>query len=91
MRNAQVLLPQEDDDLVGVLSLKLVDVVDEVAVTVFAKVLGAQVQQPMFGLDEVDAGIAHFQQLLHEKHHSAMFLRKDCRCGCRRHSTPICY
>ena len=47
MRNTQILLPQEEDDLpleddelVGVLSLKLVDGLEEVAVVVLAKVLG---------------------------------------------------
>ena len=36
-------LPLEDDDRVGVLSLNLVDHLDEVAVTVLAKMFGAQV------------------------------------------------
>ena len=50
MSNTQVFLVQEYyglplvvDETVGVLSLKLVDELDEVAVTVFAQMLGAQV------------------------------------------------
>ena len=75
MRNTQqALLPQgegdlpsEDYELVGVLSLQLVDELDEVAVIVPAKVLGAQVHQLNLGLDVVDANLALLHQLLHEK------------------------
>ena len=75
MRNTQqVFLPQEeygllqdDGEIVGVLSLKLVDKLDEVAVTVLGKVLGAQVHQLILGLDLVDANLAPLYQFLHEK------------------------
>ena len=50
MSDTQVFLAQKDDGIslvvderVGILSLKLVDELDEVAGTVLAKVLGAQV------------------------------------------------
>ena len=59
-------IPLEDDELVGVLSLKFVDELDEVALTVLAKVLGTQVCQLVLTLDVVDADLALFQ-LLHEK------------------------
>ena len=48
-------LPRENNKLVGVLSLKLVDKLDEVTVTVLAKVFGAQVRQLVLGLDVVGA------------------------------------
>ena len=74
MGNTQVFLPQEhdglppeDDKLVGVLSLKLVDELDEVAVTVLAKVLGAKIRQLILGLDTVDDNLALLRQLLNEK------------------------
>ena len=74
MSNTQVFLAQKGDDLppvvdelVGVLSLKLVDELDEVAVTVLAEVLGAQVRQLILALDDlVDADLA-LNQFLHEK------------------------
>ena len=63
--NTQVLLPQEDygllledRDLDVVLNLKLVDDIDELAMTVPAKVLDAPVRQLILGLDVVDAGLA---------------------------------
>ena len=60
--NTQVFLTHKDDGLplvvdkfVGVLSLKVVDKLDEVAVTVLAMVLGAQeVRQLTLALDVVD-------------------------------------
>ena len=74
MTNTQALLTHKDyglplvvDELVGVSSLKVVDELDEVAVTVFAVVLGAQeVRQLTLALDVVDAGLV-LHQLLHEK------------------------
>ena len=63
--NTQVLLPEEDDglsleddELVIVLLLELVDKFDEIAVTVLAKIFGAQVCQLIFGLDVVDTDLA---------------------------------
>ena len=71
--NAQVLLTHKDDglplvvdELVGVSGLKVVDELDEVAVTVLAMVLGAQVRQLTLALDVVDADLA-LDQFLHEK------------------------
>ena len=71
--NTQVFLAQEDDglplvvdELVGVLSLKVVDELDEVAVTVLAMVLGAQVRQMTLTLDVVDDDLA-VHQFLHKK------------------------
>ena len=73
MTNAQVLLTHKDDglplvvdELVGVSSLKIVDELDEVAVTMLAMVLGAQVRQLILALDVVDADLA-LHQFLHEK------------------------
>ena len=63
-----------DDELVGVLSLKLVDGLDEVAVTVLAKVLGTQVRQLIFGLDVMGAGLALLHRFLHEKIHQCHVL-----------------
>ena len=57
MRNTQVLFPQGDDELVVVLRFKLVDELDEVALTVIVKVNGVQVLQLILGLDVVDADI----------------------------------
>ena len=57
----------EDDELVGILSLNLVDELDDVAVTVLAKVLGAQVRQLILGLNKVDADLALLHQLLPEE------------------------
>ena len=62
----------EDDELDGVLSLKLVNDLDDVAVAVLAKVLGARVCQGILVLDAVDADIALLHQFLHEKTLSAM-------------------
>ena len=74
MSNTQVFLAQEDDglppedgELDDVLSLKLVDELDQVALMVLAKVLGAQVCQLILGLDVEDADLALLHQLLHEK------------------------
>ena len=74
MRNTQVLLPQKDDglpldndELSGVLSLKLFDELHEIAMTVLAKVLGAKARQLILGLDVVGANLALLYQLLHEK------------------------
>ena len=79
MSNTQVFLTQKYyglplvfDELVGILSLKLVDEFDEVAVTVLAKVLGAQVCQLILNLYVVEAELALFHQFLHEKKLSAM-------------------
>ena len=66
MSNTQVFLAQRDD-LVGALSLKLVDELDDVAVEVLAKVFGAQVCQLILALDVVDADFALLHQFLHEK------------------------
>ena len=60
-------LPLEDDELVGVLSLKLVDEFDEVAVTMLAKVLGYNVRQLILRLDIVDANLVILHQLLHKE------------------------
>ena len=60
-------LPLVVDELIGVLSLKVVDELDEVAVAVFAMVLGAQVCQLTLTLDVVDADLALLHQFLHEK------------------------
>ena len=74
MSNTQVFLSQKDydlplvvDELVGVLSLKLVDELDEVAVTVPVTVLGAQVCQLILALDVLDADLALLHRFLHEK------------------------
>ena len=74
MRNTQKFLtqedeglPPEDDELVGVSSLKLVDELDDVTATVLAKVLGAQIRQLILGLDVVDADLALLHHFLHEK------------------------
>ena len=74
MRNTQVFFPQkddslplDDDELSGVLSLKLVVELDEIAMTVLAKVFGAQVRQLILGLDVVGANLALLYQLLHGK------------------------
>ena len=71
--NTQVFLAQEDDglplvgdELVGVSSLKAVDGLDEVVVTVLAMVIVAQVRQLTLALDVVDADLA-LHQFLHEK------------------------
>ena len=61
-------LPLEDDGLVGVLSLKLVDERDEVAVTVLAKMLGTQVCQLNLGLGVVDADLALLYQFCTKKY-----------------------
>ena len=53
-------------------SLKLVDRLDEVAVTVLAKVLGAQVRQLILVLDVMEANLALIHQNLDEKYLSAM-------------------
>ena len=73
MSNTQVLLTHKDDglplvvdELADVSSVKLVDALDEVAVTVLAMVLGAQVCQLTLALDVVDADLA-LHQLLYEK------------------------
>ena len=73
MTSKQVLLTHKDDglplvvnELVGVSSLKVVDELDEVAVTVLAMVLGAQVRQLTLILDVVDADLS-LHQFLHEK------------------------
>ena len=74
MTNTQVFLTHKGDDLplvvdelAGVLSLKVVAALDEVALTVLAMVLGAQVCQLILALDVVDADLALLYQLLHEK------------------------
>ena len=59
-------LPSVVDELVGVLSLKVIDELDEVAVMMLAMVLGAQVRQLTLALDVVDADLALYQ-FLHEK------------------------
>ena len=60
-------LPFVVNELVGVSSLKLVDELDEVVVTVLAMVLGAQVCQMILALDVVDADFAPLHQFLYEK------------------------
>ena len=77
-------LSLEDYELVGVLSLKLADEFNEVAVTVLAKVLGAQIHQLILGLDVVDADLALLHQLLRESTPAQCALREDCRYGCQR-------
>ena len=54
------------DELASVSSLKLVDALNKVAVTVLAMVLGAQVYQLTLALDVVDADLA-LHQFLYEK------------------------
>ena len=73
MSNTQVFRAQEDDglplvvdELIDISNLKVVDELDEVAVTVPAVVLGAQVRQLTLALDVVDADLA-LHQFLHEK------------------------
>ena len=71
MRNTEVLLTQGDGHrpleydakLLGVLSLILVDELDKIAVTVFAKLLVARVLQLTFSLDVVDPDLAHRNHL----------------------------
>ena len=58
-------LPLVIDELVGVSSLKVVDELDEVAVTLLAMVLVAQVRQLTLALDVVDADLA-LHQFLHK-------------------------
>ena len=71
------------DERVGVLSLKLVDELDDVAVAMLAKVFGAQVFQLMLALDVVDADFGLLHQFLHEKNTLARYaLREHCRYGC---------
>ena len=74
MSNTQVFLAQEDDglplkdnELFGVLGLKLVDELVKVALTVLAQELGAQVRQLIPALDVVGADLALLHQFLHEK------------------------
>ena len=50
-------LPLKDYELVGVLSFKLVDELDEVALVVLSEVLGAQVHQLILAFDVVDAAL----------------------------------
>ena len=100
MTNTQVLLTHKDDglhlvvdELVGVSSLKVVDELDEIAVTVLAIVLGAQnFRQLTLALDVLDADLA-LHQFLHEKNNtSARYaLPDECRYGCRRCAAPTCY
>ena len=96
MTNTQVLLTHKDDglplvidELVGVSSLKVLDKLDEVAVTVLAMVLGAQeVRQLTLAFDVVDANLA-LHQFLHEKLMPQRdALREECRYGCRRCGAP---
>ena len=75
MSNTQVFLAQKYDDLplvvgdlVGILSLKLVDKLNEVAVTVFAKVLRAQVCQLILALDVVNADLTLLHHFLQDKY-----------------------
>ena len=73
--NTQVFLMHKDDGLplvvdglAGISSLKLVDALDEVAVTMLAVMLGAQVYQLiLLALDVVDADLALLHQFLHGK------------------------
>ena len=69
-------LPLENDELVGVLSLKHVDELDEVAVTVLAQVFCAQVPQLTFALDVVDGDLALYHQFLNQK-----ILQRDMLCA----------
>ena len=57
----------KDDELISVFSLKLFDELDDVTVTVLAKVLGVQVCQLILGLDVLDADLALLHQFLHKK------------------------
>ena len=68
MTNTQVLLthkydgpPLVVDELAGVSSFKVVDELDEVAVTVLAMLLGGQVRQLTLALDVVDADLVLHQ------------------------------
>ena len=101
MTNTQVLLTHKDDglplvvdELVGVSSLKVVDELDEVVVTVLAMVLGAQeVRQLTLALDVVDADPA-LHQFLHEKiipQHDMLCARNVDMVTCRRCTAPTCY
>ena len=91
--NKQAFLAQEDDvlplvvgELVGVSNLKVVDELDEVAMTVLAMVLGAQLRQLTLALEVVDADLA-LQQFLH----SSAQLWEECRYGgCRRYTASSC-
>ena len=81
--NTQVFLAQEDDDLplvvdelVGVSSLKVVDELDEVAVTVLAVAFGAQVRLLTLALDVVDADLA-----LHQFWHEKVIPQRGMRCA----------
>ena len=74
MTNTQVLLTHKDDglplvvgELVGVSNRKVVDELDEIAMTVLGMVLGVQeVRQLTLALNVVDADLA-LHQFLHEK------------------------
>ena len=59
-------LPLEDDELIVVLSLKLVDELGEVTVTVVAKGLGTQVRHLILGFGVVDSDLAFLHQVLSE-------------------------
>ena len=74
MSNTQVFLAEKDEDLslvvdvlVGVSTLKVVGELDEVVMTVLAKVLRAQVRQLILALDVVDVDLALLRQFLHKK------------------------
>ena len=61
-------LALEDDELVDILSLNLVDELNEVAVTtVLTKMLGTRVRQLILDLDLVDANLALLHPFFYEK------------------------
>ena len=92
MTNTQVLLTHKVDGLplvvnwlVGISSLKVVNELDEVAVTVLTMVLGAhKVRLLALALDVVDADLALHQFFARKNNTSARYaLREECRYGCR--------
>ena len=76
-RNTQVLFPQGADEHVVVLRLKLVDGLDEVALTVIVKVNDVEVLQLILGLDVVDTDLVILHQLLHEIHQRGVIIRRN--------------
>ena len=86
--------PQEDDELVDILSHVFADELHEVAVTVLAEVLGAHVRQRIFDHHVMNADLA--LTLLSSIHActktylSAMYFREKCTCGSRGRTVPMC-
>ena len=85
-------LPLVIDELVDVFSLKLVDELDEVTVTMLDMVLGAQVCQLILAVDVVDADLA-LHQFLHEKikPQRDMLCARNVGTVARRCAAPTCY